>query len=64
MADVFDALTHRRPHKEAWPLEDAVAEIERRAGSHFDPDAARAFSSLEHETLLPPVNGVGPGAGA
>ena len=24
VADVFDALTHDRPYKQAWPLEQAV----------------------------------------
>lgn len=55
VADVFDALTRRRPHKEAWPLEQSVAEIGRQAGSHLDPDAVSAFGSLDHEALLAPV---------
>lgn len=46
MADVFDALTHRRPYKEAWPLGDAVAEIERLGGSKFDPRVVAAFLRL------------------
>ncbi len=25
VADVFDALTHERPYKEAWPLERAIS---------------------------------------
>ena len=29
IADVFDALTHDRPYKKAWSLEEAVTEIER-----------------------------------
>ncbi len=37
VVDVFDALTHERCYKEAWPLEQALAEIKRSAGSHFDP---------------------------
>ncbi len=27
LADVFDALTHKRPYKEAWKVSDALAEI-------------------------------------
>jgi len=37
VADVFDALLNKRPYKEAWPVEQAVAEIETNRGKHFDP---------------------------
>jgi len=43
VADVFDALTHDRPYKTAWPTARAIAEIERKAGSHFDPRVVAAF---------------------
>jgi putative two-component system response regulator len=43
VADVFDALTHRRPYKPAWPFEKAIAEIRQQRGAQFDPDAADAF---------------------
>ena len=52
VADVFDALTHERPYKAAWPVADAVAEIERQSGRQFDPAVVEAFSKLAHETLL------------
>jgi len=55
VADVFDALTHERPYKTAWPVEEAVAEIERFAGGHFDPRVVRAFVALDHQSLLEPV---------
>ena len=55
VADVFDALTHDRPYKQAWPLGDAVAEIERLAGCHFDPQVVAAFAALDHASLLAPV---------
>jgi len=43
VADVFDALTQKRPYKAAWPLQDAVAEIDRQRGRQFDPDVVEAF---------------------
>ena len=43
VADVFDALTQKRPYKPAWPVEDAVAEIERQRGRQFDPAIVDAF---------------------
>ncbi len=44
--DVFDALLSRRPYKEPWPLEDALAELRRERGKHFDPKVADAFLAL------------------
>ena len=43
IADVFDALTSKRPYKEAWPLEKALDEIQAGSGSHFDPAVVDAF---------------------
>jgi len=43
VADVFDALVHKRPYKPAWPKADAVAEIVRQRGRQFDPQLADAF---------------------
>lgn len=44
--DVFDSLTHDRPYKRAWLVVDALDEIERLAGSKFDPAVAAAFLRL------------------
>jgi PAS domain S-box-containing protein len=52
VADVFDALTHERPYKAAWPLEDAVAEIVRGGGTQFDPAVIAAFERLHDEGAL------------
>jgi putative two-component system response regulator len=49
ITDVFDALTHERPYKQAWPVNDALAEIEHLAGLQFDPEVATAFLSLDHQ---------------
>ncbi len=37
VADVFDALTHKRCYKEAWPLEEVIKTMKESSGSHFDP---------------------------
>ena len=55
VADVFDALTHRRPYKDAWPVAEAVREVLDQAAGHFDPDVVAAFERLDHEALLAPV---------
>ncbi|MBV1908535.1 MAG: response regulator [Kangiellaceae bacterium] len=51
IADVFDALTTKRPYKEAWSVEDAVEEIQRNAGSHFDPKLVDLFVKILPEIL-------------
>ncbi len=42
-ADVFDALTSKRPYKEAWPIERALAVMQEEAGAHFDPQVVKAL---------------------
>jgi response regulator RpfG family c-di-GMP phosphodiesterase len=37
VADVFDALMHKRCYKEAWPLEQVVEHLRSVAGQHLDP---------------------------
>jgi HD-GYP domain-containing protein (c-di-GMP phosphodiesterase class II) len=43
VADVFDALTSRRPYKEAWSNEKAVAKLRELAGSQLDRDCVAAL---------------------
>jgi HD-GYP domain-containing protein (c-di-GMP phosphodiesterase class II) len=43
VADAFDAMTSDRPYRPALPAADALEEIERCAGSQFDPEVALAF---------------------
>jgi len=46
LADVFDALTHSRPYKVAWPVQAAMDEIARLKGRQFDPQLTDYFIVL------------------
>ena len=43
VADVFDALTSRRPYKPAWSFDQALDHIQSSSGTLFDPDCVSAF---------------------
>jgi len=43
VADVFDALTQQRPYKPAWPVAEAIAEIDLQRSRQFDPAVVDAF---------------------
>ncbi len=49
VADVYDALTSKRPYKEAWTPERGLSAIEAESGKHFDPGVVAAFVSLYRE---------------
>src|SRR5438105_6579369 len=46
IADSYDSMTHPHTQRPAMPPAMAVAEIERRSGSQFDPDAAAALGRV------------------
>src|SRR5262249_2235424 len=46
VADAFDAMTSDRPYRRALSREEALSEVERCAGTHFDPEIARGFLGL------------------
>jgi putative nucleotidyltransferase with HDIG domain len=46
VVDVFDALTHQRSYRKAQTREEAIAELERGAGTQFDPAVVEAFLAL------------------
>jgi HD-GYP domain-containing protein (c-di-GMP phosphodiesterase class II) len=43
VADCFDAMTSDRPYRAALPAEQAAGEVDRCAGTQFDPDVALVF---------------------
>ena len=51
VADVFDALTTRRPYKEPWPVQEALDHIAAQAGKHFDPALVALFAPLVPQLL-------------
>ncbi len=51
IADAFDALTSRRPYKEACSVEVAFKAIEDECGTHFDPGVTEGFLSIREEIL-------------
>jgi len=46
IADVFDALTSRRPYKEPFDFDTTMTEMEKNVGTHFDPELFSAFQSI------------------
>lgn len=51
IADVFDALMSSRPYKEAWTAVEALTEMKRLSGSHFDPELVVSFLSVTPSIL-------------
>ena len=51
VADVYDALTSRRPYKPAWVSEEALRYLQGNRGVHFDPALVDAFLTVREEAL-------------
>ena len=49
LADVYDALTTRRPYKAPWPHARALEHIREERGKHFDPAVVDAFARRADE---------------
>jgi hypothetical protein len=60
---VFDALTHQRPYKDPWPVDDAIREIEHQSGQQFDPEVVAALRQiLEEDAAEDDEDSDGPGS--
>ena len=44
--DVWDALSHNRPYRPAWPQEKILALIQAEKGRHFDPQVVEVFERV------------------
>jgi putative two-component system response regulator len=64
VVDVFDALTHARPYKHAWPIDQAMAEITAQRGRQFDPEVVDTFLGLLEQGTLPAVGTLAPQSSA
>jgi putative two-component system response regulator len=51
VADVFDALTSKRPYKDPWPLDRALARIADSAGNQLDPHMVARFLAIQPRIL-------------
>ena len=62
IADVFDAVSQKRCYRDAIPLEESFAIIEKGSGTDFDPDLARLFLDAREDVTqivqesFPPVS--------
>jgi HD-GYP domain-containing protein (c-di-GMP phosphodiesterase class II) len=52
VADTYDAMTSTRPYRKALPIEAAYAELERFAGSQFDPQFVKTFIQMHKDLLI------------
>lgn len=55
VADTFDAMTTDRPYRKAMPWPEAFAELERHAGTQFDPDIVDVFLKIHDELIVEPT---------
>ncbi len=46
LADVFDALTHQRPYRDAFTIDAAIEEISKASGTQFEPRLVEPFIKL------------------
>jgi HD-GYP domain-containing protein (c-di-GMP phosphodiesterase class II) len=52
LADVYDALVHSRPYKQAWPTDKVIEFIHNNRGKQFDPNVVDAYLRLIEKGLI------------
>jgi CHASE2 domain-containing sensor protein len=66
VCDVFDALLSDRPYKDPWPVPEALEQLRRERGKHFDPAVVDAFLGIVDDldpALLAPSGRAEPAPG-
>jgi putative two-component system response regulator len=51
VADVFDALSNKRPYKPAFPIEKCFDILDEGSGTHFDPQVVQAFKNIREQIV-------------
>jgi len=54
VADAFEAMTSDRPYRPRRPVEEALAELDRHAGTQFDPACVSALQRVLRPVAAPP----------
>jgi putative nucleotidyltransferase with HDIG domain len=52
VADAYEAMTSRRPHRPALPREEAVAQLRKNSGTQFAPSVVEAFVAASAQPLV------------
>lgn len=52
VADSFDAITHKRPYRNAMSTENAMKELHKMAGIMYDPNVIQVFMSIDSEAEI------------
>jgi HD-GYP domain-containing protein (c-di-GMP phosphodiesterase class II) len=63
VVDCYDAMTSDRPYRAALTPEEAATEVDRCAGTQFDPDVAAAFLAAWESGTLGVTTALGAAAG-
>ena len=55
IVDSFDAMVSKRCYKQSMPVDEAVKELERGAGTQFDPELVPIFCEMIRSGRLKPI---------